>query len=154
GASVDVPAPDSDGHFGPIKLKRGVAYEIKGFASDGTLIGYQYFTPFKRSNRLVRLLSPSSNPLIAGASTDKIKRDPGHVALVGRWAGGAFRQDLGASLLVDGKEVLESANAGADAFSVQALNGGVVGLFMYDANLNKQTDLGLADNGPFLSFTD
>lgn len=154
GELIPMPNPDSNGHFGPVQVKRGVAYEIKGFDDAGKLIGYQYFTPFKRSNYLVRLLSPSSNSLIASASTDKIVRDPGHVALVARWAGGAFRQDLGASLLVDGKEVLTSGNAGADAFNVQALNGGVVGFFMSDANLNKENDLGLYDNGPFLSFTD
>lgn len=154
GELVPMPAPDPDGHFGPIKVKRGVAYEIKGFDEAGNLIGYQYFTPFKRSNHLVRLLSPSSNPLIAGASTDHIVRDAGHVALVGRWAGGAFRQDLGASLLVDGKEVLTSGNAGADAFSASGLNGGVVGFFMCDADGNKQTDLGLYYSGPFLAFTD
>jgi hypothetical protein len=35
-----------------------------------------------------------------------------------------------------------------------ALNGGVVGFFMYDANTNQQTDLGLVASAPFLSFTD
>jgi pimeloyl-ACP methyl ester carboxylesterase len=154
GELVPMPPTDSSGHFGPVQVKRNVAYEIKGFDENGKLIGYQYFTPFKRDNYLVRLLSPSGNPLISGASTDKIVRDAGHVALVGRWAGGAFRQDLGASLLVDGKEVLTSGNAGTDAFSASGLNGGVVGFFMYDANLNKQTDLGLVTSGPFLAFTD
>jgi hypothetical protein len=154
GELVPMPNPDPTGHFGPVTVKRNVAYEIKGFDEAGKLIGYQYFSPFKRSNHLVRLLSPSSNPLIAGASTDNIVRDAGHVALVGRWAGGAFRQDLGASLLIDGKEVLESANAGQDAFSASGLNGGVVGLFMSDNKVDKQSDLGLYFSGPFLSFTD
>jgi len=163
GASPDSPGPlawtspmpvASDGSFGPVKLKRGVAYEIKGFDENGKLIGYQYFTPFKRSNYLVRLLSPSNNATIAGLSTDHIKRDPGHVALVARWAGGAFRQDLGASLLVDGNEVFTSGNAGADAFNQSGLSGGVVGFFMYDDNLNKKSDLNLVYSAPFLAFTD
>ena len=73
---------------------------------------------------------------------------------IARWAGGAFRQDLGGSLTIDGAEVLTSQNAGTAAFAVQALNGGVVGLFMYDANENRQTDLGLVYSAPFLAFTD
>jgi len=147
-------APDSTGHFGPIKLKRNVAYEIKGFDASGTLIGYQYFTPFKRSNYLVRLLTPSANSLIASASTDRWIRGPNHTAIVFRWAGGAFRQDLGASLKIDGNEILTDGNAGAGAFSVANLNGGVVAIFSSDGNLNKKSDLTLYDNGPFLAFTD
>lgn len=161
GAKVSVPPPDPDGHFGPIKLKRNVPYEIKGFDANGKLIGYQYFTPFKRSNRLVRLLSPASaddgsavGGAIASLSTDHIVRDKGHVALVARWAGGAFRQDLGASLTIDGKEVFTSENAGEAAFSAAGLSGGVVGFFMSDMNTNKKTDLGLPYSAPFLAFTD
>lgn len=146
--------PSADGHFGPVQLKRDPIYEMKGFDDDGTLIGYQYFTPFKRTNRLVRLLSPSANPVIAGASTDRVVRGAGHTALIGRWDGGGFRQDLGASLTIDGVEVLTDENAGATAMSTGALDGGVVGFFMYDNNTNQQTELGLVSSAPFLSFTD
>jgi len=145
---------EPDGHFGPVQLKRDALYELKGFDEQGDLVGYQYFTPFKRSNRLVRLLSPSPNPVIAAASTDMVVRGPGHAALIGRWDGGGFRQDLGASLTIDGSEILTSENAGDDALATPALDGGVVGLFMYDANLNRATDLGLVASAPFLSFTD
>jgi pimeloyl-ACP methyl ester carboxylesterase len=145
---------EPDGHFGPVQLKRDALYELKGFDEEGDLVGYQYFTPFKRSNRLVRLLSPSPNPVIAAASTDMVVRGPGHAALIGRWDGGGFRQDLGASLTIDGSEILTSENAGDDALATPALDGGVVGLFMYDANLNRATDLGLVASAPFLSFTD
>lgn len=160
--------PDADGHFGPVEIKRNVAYEMRGFDANGKLVGSQYFTPFKRDNRLVRLLTPASaddgSPLmigmqpvgkvIAAASTDHIVRGPDHVAMVVRWAGGAFRQDLGASLTVDGTEVLTDVTAGATALANQATSGGVVGLFMYDANTNKKTDLGMVASGPFLMFTD
>ena len=146
--------PDTAGHFGPIELKRDAFYELKGFDEDGNVVGYQYFTQFKRSNRLVRLLSPSPSPLIAGASTDLVVRGPGHTALIGRWDGGGFRQDLGASLTIDGMEVLTSENAGEEALTTPALDGGVVGFFMYDADTNGETDLGLVDSAPFLSFTD
>jgi pimeloyl-ACP methyl ester carboxylesterase len=154
GAPVITLQPDADGHFGPFQLRRDPLYELKGFDNDGNLVGYQYFTPFKRSNRLVRALSPSQNPAIAAASTDQVVRGPGHTALIGRWDGGAFRQDLGASLTIDGMEVLTSENAGEGALATGALDGGVVGFFMYDANTNGQTELGLVSSAPFLAFTD
>jgi hypothetical protein len=147
-------AGTTDGHFGPIQLKRGALYEFKGFDAEGNLVGYQYFTPFKRSNRLVRVLSPSPNPAIRALSTDLIVRGPGHAALIGRWDGGGFRQDLGVSLEIDGVEVLTSENAGEAALSTPALGGGVVGFFMYDADTNGQTSLGLVASAPFLAFTD
>lgn len=147
-------SPDAEGRFGPLQLQRDAYYEFKGFDADGDLVGYVYFTQFKRSNRLVRLLSPSPNPVIAAASTGLVVRGSGHTALIARWDGGGFRHDLGASLVIDGGEVLTSENAGDDAMATAALDGGVVGLFMYDADLDGQTDLGLADSAPFLSFTD
>jgi hypothetical protein len=143
-----------DGHFGPIALKRGAFYEFKGFDAQGNVIGYQYFTPFKRSNRLVRVLSPSANPTIASLSTDLVVRGAGHAALIARWDGGGFRQDLGGSLMIDGAEVLTSENAGEGALATPALDGGVVGFFMYDADRNMQTSLGLVASAPFLAFTD
>ncbi len=145
---------DAAGRFGPIELKRDAFYEIKGFDAEGELVGYQYFTPFKRSNRLVRVLGPSPNPAIRALSTDLVVRGPGHAALIARWDGGGFRHDLGASLTIDGVEVLTSENAGEEALATPALDGGVVGFFMYDANTNAQTDLGLVASAPFLSFTD
>lgn len=154
GPPVATLTSDADGHFGPVQLKRDAVYEFKGFDEDGALVGYQYFTPFWRSNYLVRLLSPSPNPAIRAASTDLVVRDAGHAALIGRWDGGAFRQDLGASLTIDGSEVLTSENAGELAFENPVLDGGVVGFFMYDDNLNQATDLGLVASAPFLSFTD
>jgi hypothetical protein len=154
GAQVAIDMPDAQGRFGPVQVKRNVAYEFAGFDTQGKLIGYNYFTPFKRSNRLVRLLTPPANPLIASQTTDKVVRGPNHAEVTARWAGGSFRQDLGASLKIDGNEVLTDANAGAGAFTNQSLNGGVVGFFMYDANQNMKTDLGLVDSSPFLAFTD
>jgi pimeloyl-ACP methyl ester carboxylesterase len=154
GKAITVMNMSTDGHFGPMQIKRGVAYEFKGFDEAGTLVGYQYFTPFKRSNYLMRMLSPSKNALVASNSTNHIVRDAGHAALIIRWYGGAFRQDLGGTLTVDGEEIMTSENSGADAFKTAALGGGVVALFAYDANKNKKSDLGLAFSAPFLSFTD
>jgi hypothetical protein len=151
------------GTVGPIQLKRGAYYEFAGYDATGKLIGYQYFSPFIRSNYLVRFLTPASKTdgsgvggTIAAMSTDHFVRTATTTDIVARWAGGAFRQDLGASLKIDGSEVLTSDNAGVNAFASPAMNltGGVVGLFMYDGNKNGKTDLGLLTSAPFLSFTD
>jgi hypothetical protein len=153
---------DGTGVVGPVQLKRGAYYEFAGYDKNGKLIGYQYFSPFLRSNYLVRFLTPASSSdgtavggTIASMSTDHFVRSPNFTDLVARWAGGAFRQDLGASMTVGGTPVLSSGNAGTDAFSASSsLMGGVVGFFMYDANKNGKTDLGLVYSAPFLAFTD
>jgi hypothetical protein len=150
------------GLVGPVMLKRGAYYEFAGYDANNKLIGYQYFSPFMRSNYLVRFLTPASKTdgtavggTIAAMSTDHFVRSPNSTDLVARWAGGAFRQDLGAMMMVDGQAVLSSGNAGTDAFSASSsLMGGVVGFFMYDGNKNGKTDLGLLTSAPFLSFTD
>ncbi len=152
---------DPTGKVGPLMLKRGAYYEFAGYDATGKLIGYQYFTPFLRSNLLVRWLTPASSTdgtavggTIASMSTDHFVRSANSTDLVARWAGGAFRQDLGASLKIDGSEILTTDNAGAKALMNASLMGGPVGLFMYDGNKNGKSDLGLLTSGPFLSFTD
>ena len=151
--------PDAKGHF-TAQLKRNVFYEFAGYDAAGKLTNHQYFTPFKRTNRLVRFLSPSSaksssvGALIASTSTDKATKDPNSTTIVVLWAGGAFRQDLGASLKVNGTEVLTPENAGATALMNSSLGGGVSAIFMEDKNKNGKTDLGLVDSAAFIAFTD
>ena len=150
---------DAKGHFTG-QLKRGVFYEFAGYDAAGKLTNHQYFTPFMRTNRLVRFLSPSSSKsssvgaVVASASTDKATKDPNSTTIVVLWAGGAFRQDLGASLKVNGAEVLTSENAGATALMNSSLAGGVSALFMEDKNKNGKTDLGVVDSTAFIAFTD
>jgi pimeloyl-ACP methyl ester carboxylesterase len=154
--------PDAAGHFLlTTGVSRNVAYEFAGYDSMNNLIGYQYFTPFKRSNRLLRLLSPASmadgsgvGGPIASMTTSKANRSANSTTVIVRWAGGAFRQDLGATLTVDGNNVLTSDNSGANAFMTSSLGGGVVGLFLEDKNNNGKSDLGLVDSAPFIAFTD
>jgi hypothetical protein len=154
--------PDAAGHFLlTTGVSRNVAYEFAGYDSMNNLIGYQYFTPFKRSNRLLRLLSPASmadgsgvGGPIASMTTSKANRSANSTTVIVRWAGGAFRQDLGATLTVDGNNVLTSDNSGANAFMTSNLGGGVVGLFLEDKNNNGKSDLGLVDSAPFIAFTD
>jgi hypothetical protein len=159
-APEQVITSDANGHF-LTTLKRNAFYEFAGYAADGGLIGYQYFTPFKRSNRLVRFLSPASasdgssvGGLIATETTNKATRSASSATVLARWAGGAFRQDLQATLDVNALQVLTSANTGAQAFTNSSLNGGVVGLFMEDKNQNGVSDLGLVDSAAFIAFTD
>jgi hypothetical protein len=97
-------AMDPTGHFGPLQLKRNVQYVFTGHDPSGQILGWQYFTPFKRDNRLIRVLSPASgsdgSPVgaaVAAQSTDHAVTSPSTVVIVARWAQGGFRQDLGAT---------------------------------------------------------
>ncbi len=152
---------DAKGRFGPIPLARNVEYSFAGYTADGGLIGYEYFTPFKRDNLLIRILSPSSasdgspvGAIVAGLTFDKTVTSPTTVVAIPRWAQGGFRQDLGASLTVNGVEVLDSANSGTQAASMMALQGGVAAMWLEDANKNGKTDLGLVYSTTFIAFTD
>ena len=150
------------GHFGPVPLQRNHQYVFTGYDDNGKLVGWQYFTPFKRDNHLVRLLSPASGSdgtgtigmLVAGQSTDNAVASTGSTVIVARWAQGGIRQDLGASLKVNGVEVLSSDNSGLNAAMKQSLQGGVAALFLEDTNGNKKTDLGLPYSTTFIAFTD
>jgi pimeloyl-ACP methyl ester carboxylesterase len=152
---------DGTGHFGPLQLKRNVPYVFTGHDPNGKTVGWQYFTPFKRDNRLIRVLSPASGSdgspvgsIVAAQSTDHAVTSPSTVVVVARWAQGGFRQDLGASLKVGGVEVLSSENAGVTAAMNPALQGGIAAMFLEDANMNGKTDLGVAYSTSFVAFTD
>jgi pimeloyl-ACP methyl ester carboxylesterase len=154
-------AMDSTGHFGPMPLKRNAQYVFTGHDTNGKVLGWQYFTPFKRDNRLMRILSPASasdgspvGAIVAQQSTDHAVSSASTVVVVARWAQGGFRQDLGASLKVNGVEVLSSANSGLMAAMNSSLQGGVAALFLEDANKNGKTDLGLPYDTTFIAFTD
>jgi pimeloyl-ACP methyl ester carboxylesterase len=122
----------ADGVIAPFQVQRLVPYEFRALDLAGKIVGHQYFAPFLRSNRLLRFLGPSTG--LARIVTDAVVKDDRHVAVVGRYMAGAFRKDLGDSLTADGVEVLNDAIAAAATSTV--------GLFMFDANLNGQTDAG------------
>jgi hypothetical protein len=137
----------ADGRIAPFQLKRLTAYEFRALDPSGKILGHQYFAPFKRSHRLLRFLSPSKG--LARIVTDAVVADDRHVALVARYAAGAFRKDLGDSLTVDGVEVLN------DAIAVAATS--TVGLFLFDANVDGHTDggaLAAYANTPFVKGSD
>ena len=154
-------AMDPTGHFGPLQLKRNVEYVFTGKDPSGKTLGWQYFTPFKRDNRLIRILSPASasdglpvGSAVAAQSTDHAVTSASTTVVVARWAQGGFRQDLGASLKVNGSEVLSSANAGLTAAMNPSLQGGIAAMFLEDANKNGMTDLGVPYATTFIAFTD
>jgi pimeloyl-ACP methyl ester carboxylesterase len=131
-APIATIAIGADGRVAPFPLKRLASYEFRALDVAGKIIGHQYFAPFKRSNRLLRFLSPSKG--LARIVTDAVVADDRHTAMVVRYAGGAFRKDLGDSLTIDGVEILN------DTIAVAATSS--VALFLFDANLNSQTDGG------------
>jgi pimeloyl-ACP methyl ester carboxylesterase len=137
---------DEQGAIAPFQLERNVAYEFESYDEEGSLVGHQYFPPFRRSNHLLRFLAPSETIFISLLSTDNIDRSPNHVGMVFRFIGGAFRQDVGHSLKIDGNEVLSADNA--------SLATTTVGLFLYDDNLNMMSELGAAFSAPFLIGSD
>lgn len=145
GAPVQTVHADAGGRF-RIELRRGIRYELRQQDADGTLLGYVYYAPFKRSNYLARLLSESQNPIVRSATSDAIVRSADHAVMAARYLGGVLRADWGNSLTIDGAEVLTSDNAGRSS--------NVTGLFMFDANLNKASDLGRVYNVSFLWGTD
>jgi hypothetical protein len=145
GAPVMTINADANGHV-RAELKRNVLYELKVSDADGTHLGYGYPPPFKRSNYLFRMLTPSTNPTIADGTTGQVVRGPNHVGLVFRYVAGALRPDWGNSLKIDGEEVLNAVNSPRDASRV--------GLFAYDGNTNQQTDLGLVFELSFVGATD
>jgi pimeloyl-ACP methyl ester carboxylesterase len=145
GEPVQTVHADANGQF-RMELRRGIRYEFRQWDADGTLLGHVYYAPFKRSNYLARLLSESQNPTVKSATSDAIVRGAGHGVMAARYLAGVLRADWGNSLTIDGQEVLTADNAGKSS--------NVTGLFMFDANQNKTSDLGRVYNVSFLWGTD
>jgi hypothetical protein len=146
GAPVQV-FTNSDG--GPVtwQAKRLVQYEFRGVHGDGTVIGHQYFAPFKRDNRWLRFVVPSQDPL-AQVATNPITslNDNAEATFVFRSSKGAFRPDLGDSLTINGKEILNAQDATKQTVTVA--------LFAFDANKNGKSELGVTSQpgAPFVPY--
>lgn len=123
----------ADGSFGPLKAKRGVYYESVVAKPDGSVVGHMYFTPWLRSDLMVRGLIPSQHP-VTGTVTAALPLSEEHSVLAVRYNQSALRKDLGHSLTIDGIEVLTTEQAQASTTTV--------GLFLVDDNNNKKSDLG------------
>jgi hypothetical protein len=136
-----------DGVIGPWQAKRLQQYEFRALDPSGKVVGRQYISPFKRSNRWIRFLSPSDG--VGAIATNPIVAADGHSVVIGRSYKGAFRKDLGDSLKVNGTEVLADEFANAKSATV--------GLFLFDANQNGASDggsLSAYEGLPFMRGTD
>jgi pimeloyl-ACP methyl ester carboxylesterase len=113
GAPVQTFTLGADGGTSPsFQAKRLQAYEFRGLAADGGVIGHQYFTPFKRSDSWLRFLVPSQN-VLAEIATNPVTtlNDNRETTLLVRTNKGSFRQDLGDSLTVNGFQALNPLDA-------------------------------------------
>jgi hypothetical protein len=137
---------DANGNIPPFEVKRNVAYEFRALDPAGALVGHVYYSPFKRSNRLLRFLAPPEAAFVASMTTDNVTRDPAHSAFVMRYIGGSFRPDLGHSLKFDGSEVLSGDNTPDP--------NGTVGMFMYDVESDGVSSLAVDFSAPFVVGTD
>jgi len=127
----------ADGTIGPSKVRRGVVYETRMVTAAGKVVGHMYYTPWKRSDYLVRALVPSATGLTA-AITGMIPADDNFSVIIARYNQSAIRADLGNTLTVGGQNVLVPALANAMTTTVA--------YFLWDDNKN-----GTSDNvGPLL----
>jgi hypothetical protein len=119
-----------DGSFGPLRASGSASYEF-AISRPGAPVHHLYFAPFRRTDRLVRLLT--SEP---GSGLDALTTTgPNHTSLVvsrnQEWWG-----DQGAAgdlLSIDGTNVLNAATAPRSKR--------VIGVFAFDAKADKNSDL-------------
>jgi hypothetical protein len=137
---------DAKGRVPAFQLKRNVQYELQASDASGKIIARNYFTPFKRSNRLVRFLAPSGDPGVLAQRTGMVATSADFSAISARYLGGSFRHDLNETLTVGDKDVLTDMTAGRSIVTV--------GLFMSDQNKNKKSDYGVSFTSNFLVGTD
>jgi pimeloyl-ACP methyl ester carboxylesterase len=147
GSAYATQTSDAKGQVAPFQLKRNVQYELQATDSAGKLLTRTYYTPFKRSNHLVRLLAPSGDPNTLESSTGQVASGAGFSALLTRYLGGAFRHDLNETLSVIGSnDLLSDMTAGRTMVSV--------GLYLSDQNENGMSDYGQSFTSSFLVGTD
>jgi alpha/beta hydrolase fold len=137
---------DPKGRIAPAKIDRLKMYEFKALDGDDKLVGYAYFPPLKRSNRLMRFLAPPTSPIVRFTTTANVTVGAGHSAIVVRPLAGALRFDLGDRFKINGVEVLSDAVAGRTTTTG--------GLFLADDNENQATELGKTFEAPFVFGTD
>ncbi len=135
GAPVATFSDPPDGGSFAWQAKRLQGYDFVNLGADGGVLAHNYFEPFKRSNRIMRFLVPSTNAS-AALVTNPIGKlnDDSQSAFLVRNARGAFRQDLGDSVTVDGFEALNTQDANKATTTV--------GLFLFDANKDKKSEGG------------
>lgn len=143
-ASFDVGA---DGWVGPFEVERGVAYEFKMIPPEDKPdmpLRYTYMTPFARSDRWIRFLYRSEDPM-ATATNSQVEFSDDHAALVVFMKRGGFHYGAH-EVEVDGFPMLNEDNAPTPATNV--------GYYLYDANSDGVSDGGSVITGTFVNSSD
>jgi pimeloyl-ACP methyl ester carboxylesterase len=136
------PDLSADGSWGPVKLRRGKRYEFELRRPDGTS-HHLYPEPFRRNNRLVRLLSSVPGAGIELLLTQRSDDTTGFV--VSRYK--EFWGDQGGesdALFINGRNVINAATSPID----NRTNG----IFVLDDGLDGMSDLS-APVEPFFSIS-
>jgi pimeloyl-ACP methyl ester carboxylesterase len=119
-----------DGAWGPLRARGGAHYEF-AVVWPGGLTHHLYYQPFRRSDRLVRLLTGRPGEGLAAQAEASDRHASLVVTRYKEWWG-----DQGAAsdaLWIDGLQVLNPAN------SPRAKR--VIGIFAYDRQVDARTDL-------------
>ncbi|XRQ10319.1 alpha/beta fold hydrolase [Actinomadura welshii] len=120
-----------DGAWGPFRGRGDAHYEF-AVVWGGTSVHHLYFQPFRRTDRLVRLLTSRPGEGLSGL----VETSENHTALTisrqKEWWGDQGR--AGDALYINGRAVLNAANAPRSKR--------VIGIFAYDAGRDRATDLG------------
>jgi hypothetical protein len=146
GAAAATQTSDAQGRVPAFTLERNVQYELLASDASAKPISRVYFTPFKRSNRLVRFLAPSGDATAQSSSTGMVATGAGFSAISARYLGGAFRHDFDEVLSVGGTDTLTDMTAGRTMVTV--------GLYMSDQNKNGTSEYGQSFTSNFLAGTD
>jgi pimeloyl-ACP methyl ester carboxylesterase len=121
---------DGDGSWGPFRASGSAHYEF-AIVREGAATHHLYYQPFRRTDRLIRLLTSVPGEGLAA----NVEVSDRHTAMVvnrqKEWWGD---QGTGSdSLTIDGTQVLNAANSPRTKR--------VIGIFAYDAGVDQATDL-------------
>jgi pimeloyl-ACP methyl ester carboxylesterase len=116
-----------DGSWGPFRARGWVRYEF-AIVRDGAATHHLYFPPFRRTDRLVRLLSSLPGEGLAGLTETSEQHTNLVVSRNKEWWGAE-----GDELLLNGVNVLNAANSPRPKR--------VIGIFVYDRGVDAVTDL-------------
>lgn len=120
-----------DGSWGPFKGRGDAHYEF-AVVWDESSVHHLYFQPFRRTDRLVRLLTSRPGEGLSGL----VETGDNHAALTisrqKEWWGDQGR--AGDALYLNGRQVLNAANAPRTKRAI--------GIFAFDAGRDRVTDLG------------
>ena len=137
----------ADGYIEAFEAKRGVAYEFKmtAPAGDPRPVRRTYMPPFKRSDRLIRLLFRTTDQTYA-ATSNSVDYNDQHAVMIVRHKKGAFLSGRD-SLTVDGFEAVNPDSAPPRTT--------VVGIYLYDKAVDTPDGPGngVSDGGSIIKAT-